>query len=66
MSSPFQLSPALIRSGEGKRKNKQTCKREMRSQVEEGEKKVRRQRKYETGGEDRESIKRTCERKGGN
>ena len=34
----------------------------MSSRVEEGEKKVRRQRKYETTGGDRESIKRTCER----
>ena len=65
MSSPFQLSPALIRRGKGKKKKK-TCKREMSSRVEEGEKKVRRQRKYETTGGDRESIKRTCEREGGN
>ena len=38
----------------------------MSSRVEEGEKKARRQRKYETAGGDRESIKRTCEREGGN
>ena len=38
----------------------------MSSQVEEGEKKARRQRKYETAGGDREFIKRTCEREGGN
>ena len=38
----------------------------MSSQVEKGEKKVRRQRKYKTTGGDRESIKRTCERDGGN
>ena len=63
MSSPFQLSPALIRRGKGKKK---TCKREMSSRVEEGEKKVRRQRKYETTYGDRESIKHTCEREGGN
>ena len=38
----------------------------MSSQVEKGEKKVRRQKKYETAGGDKESIKRTCEREGGN
>jgi hypothetical protein len=38
----------------------------MSSQVEEGEKKARRQRKYETAGGDRESIKHMCERDGGN
>ena len=37
----------------------------MSSRVEKGEKKVRRQRKYKTTGGDRESIKHTCERKGG-
>jgi hypothetical protein len=38
----------------------------MSSQVEEGEKQMRRQRKYETTGGDRESIKHTCEREDGN
>ena len=38
----------------------------MSSRVEEGEKQVRRQRKYETTGGDRESIKHTCEREDGN
>ena len=34
----------------------------MSSRVEEGGKKARRQRKYETAGGDRKSIKHTCER----
>ena len=38
----------------------------MSSRVEEGEKKARRQRKYETTGGDRKSIKHTCEREVGN
>jgi hypothetical protein len=68
MSSPFQLSPTLIRRGKGKKKKKknQTYKREMSNRVEEGEKKARRQRKYGTASGDRESIKHMCERKGGN
>ncbi len=31
MSSLFQLSPALISRGKGKKKKKKTCKREMSS-----------------------------------
>jgi hypothetical protein len=65
---PVSVKPSFNKEGkrQKKKKKKKTYKREMSSQVEEGEKQVRRQREYETTGEDRESIKRMCERESGN